>query len=149
LLGVAGARDVLQSFGHPIIFLFLGSFLLARAMTVNGLDRRVALGVLGSRFIGQSPGRIRVAAGATAFVLSMWISNTASVAILFPIIVGISESLERLLADAGSSDPRARRSYVTGLMLITAYAASIGGMATKVGTPPNLMGWSWLCRRRW
>jgi sodium-dependent dicarboxylate transporter 2/3/5 len=134
LLGVAEVRAVLRPFANPIVFVFLGSFLLARAMTVNGLDRRVALGVLGSRFIGRSPARIRLAAGATAFVLSMWISNTAAVAILFPIIVGISDALDRLFAEGIT------RSYTTGLMLMTAYAGSIGGMATPIGTPPNLIG---------
>jgi len=134
LLGVAEVRAVLRPFADPIIFVFLGSFLLARAMTVNGLDRRVALGVLGSRFIGGSPGRIRLAAGATAFLLSMWISNTATVAILFPILVGISDALDRLFAEG------ATKRYTTGLMLIIAYAASVGGMATPIGTPPNLIG---------
>ncbi|HKZ53210.1 MAG TPA: DASS family sodium-coupled anion symporter [Candidatus Acidoferrales bacterium] len=134
LLGVAEVRVVLRAFADPVIFVFLGSFLLARAMTANGLDRRVALGVLGSRFIGRSPARIRLAAGATAFLLSMWISNTATVAILFPIVVGISDALDRLFAEG------ATRSYTTGLMLMIAYAASVGGMSTPIGSPPNLIG---------
>ncbi len=139
LLGVAEARAVFGPFADPIIFVFLGSFLLARAMAVNGLDRRVALGVLGAGFIRGSPGRIRLAVGATALVLSMWISNTATVAILFPILLGISGALERLFAQGGAG-ARAGRSYFTGLMLMTAFAASIGGLATPVGTPPNLIG---------
>ena len=140
LAGVAEARAVFRPFADPIIFVFLGSFLLARAMTVNGLDRRVALGVLGSRFIAGSPARIRLAVGATALLLSMWISNTATVAILFPIVVGLSDALERLFAEGGPVLARAGRSYATGLMLMTAYAASVGGLATPVGTPPNLIG---------
>ena len=140
LLGVAEVRSVLQPFANPIIFVFMGSFFLARAMTVNGLDRRVALGVLGSRFIGRSPGRIRLAAGAVAFLLSMWLSNTATVAMLFPIVLGISEALEGLLRRDGGAGAQLVPGYTTGLMLITAYAASIGGMSTPVGTPPNLVG---------
>lgn len=140
LAGVADARTVFRPFADPIIFVFLGSFLLARAMTVNGLDLRVAVGVLGSRFIAGSPARIRLAVGATAFTLSMWISNTATVAILFPILVGISDALQRLFAAGGPALERAGRSYATGLMLMVAYAASIGGLATPVGTPPNLIG---------
>jgi sodium-dependent dicarboxylate transporter 2/3/5 len=140
LLGVAEARTVFRSFGDPVLFVFLGSFLLARAMAVNGLDRRVALGVLGSRWVGSSPGRIRVAVGATALVLSMWISNTATVAIFFPILMGIGDTLERLFAERGTESARAGRSYLTGLMLLVAYAASIGGLATPVGSPPNLIG---------
>ncbi|MFQ5695815.1 MAG: SLC13 family permease, partial [Terriglobia bacterium] len=140
VVGVGEARTVFAPFADPIIFLFLGSFLLARAMTVNGLDRRVALGVLGSRLIAGSPARIRLAAGATALVLSMWLSNTASVAILFPIIIGIGNALERLFAEGNTQAARAGRRYLTGLMLMTAYAASVGGLATPVGSPPNLIG---------
>ena len=140
LAGVADARTVFRAFGDPIIFVFLGSFLLARAMTVNGLDRRVALAVLGSRFIGGSPGRIRLAAGATAFAISMWISNTATTAILFPIAVGLSDALERLYRDEVPGRQRPVQRYTAGLMLMVAYAASIGGLATPVGTPPNLIG---------
>lgn len=140
VLGVADARAVFRPFADPIIFVFLGSFLLARAMTVNGLDRRVALGVLGARLIAGSPARIRLAVGATALLISMWISNTATVAILFPIVVGLSDALERLFAAGGPALVRAGRSYATGLMLMTAYAASVGGLATPVGTPPNLIG---------
>jgi len=140
LAGVADARTVFRPFADPIIFVFLGSFLLARAMAVNGLDRRVAHGVLGARLIAGSPARIRLAVGATAFLLSMWISNTATVAILFPILVGISDALERLFAAGGPALERAGRSYTTGLLLMCAYAASVGGLATPVGTPPNLIG---------
>ncbi|MGH9779403.1 MAG: SLC13 family permease [Candidatus Acidiferrales bacterium] len=138
--GVANAATVFRPFAAPVIFLFLGSFLLARAMRVNGLDRRVALAVLGGRWVAASPARIRLGVGLTAFVLSMWISNTATVAMLFPILLGVSATLERLFAAEGPAFERAGRSYVVGLMLMTAYAASIGGLATPVGTPPNLIG---------
>jgi sodium-dependent dicarboxylate transporter 2/3/5 len=140
LAGVADAATVFRPFAAPVIFLFLGSFLIARAMMVNGLHRRVALAVLGGRWAAGSPARIRLAIGATAFLLSMWISNTATVAMLFPILLGVSGALERLFAAEGAVFEHAGRSYVTGLMLMTAYAASIGGLATPVGTPPNLIG---------
>ncbi len=140
LLGVGAARDVFRTFADPIIFVFLGSFLIARGMTVHGLDRRVALAILRSRAIGDSPERIRLALGATAVVLSMWISNTATTAILFPIAVGISDALDRVFGRGGAELHRAGQKYSTGLMLMTAYAASIGGLATPVGTPPNLIG---------
>lgn len=140
LLGVAEPAVILRPFADRVIFLFLGSFLLARAMTVNGLDRRVALTVLGARILRGSPGRIRLGVGLTAFLLSMWVSNTATVAMLFPILLGISGTLERLFAAEGPGFERAGRGYITGLMLMVAYAASIGGLATPVGTPPNLIG---------
>ncbi len=140
LAGVAESDRIFRPFADSIIFVFLGSFLLARAMAVNGLDRRVALGVLSARWVGGSPARIRLAVGAAAFLISMWISNTATVAMLFPIVVGIGAALERLFAAAGGESAGAGRGYVAGLMLMTAYAGSIGGLATPVGTPPNLIG---------
>lgn len=140
LAGVEEARKVLSPFADPIIFVFLGSFVLARAMTINGLDRLLTLRLLRSPTIGQSPERIRLAVGAVALMLSMWISNTATVAILFPIVVGISNALDPLFARHGAEGARAGRRFLTGLMLMTAYAASVGGLATPVGSPPNLIG---------
>lgn len=140
LLGVGEAREVFRHFGDPIIFVFLGSFLIARAMAVNGLDRRVALVILQSPAIGSSPARIRLAMGAAAVLLSMWISNTATAAILLPIAIGVSDAIERMYAAGDAALQRASRSYATGLMLVIAYGASIGGLATPVGTPPNLIG---------
>jgi sodium-dependent dicarboxylate transporter 2/3/5 len=140
LFGVADARSVFHPFASPIIFVFLGGFLLARAMTVNGLDRRVAIMILRSPSIGKSPERIRIAVGAVAALLSMWISNTATAAILFPIVLGISNALESLFAGSGEDARRRGRSYSTGLLLMVAYASSIGGLATPIGTPPNLIG---------
>lgn len=140
LLGVAEPAAVFRPFADRVIFLFLGSFLLARAMAVNGLDRRVALAVLSARAVGGSPARLRLAVGLTVLLLSMWISNTAGAAMVFPIVIGMSVTLERLFAAKGAGFERAGRGYITGLMLMVAYAASIGGLATPVGTPPNLIG---------
>ncbi|MFQ5926255.1 MAG: SLC13 family permease [Terriglobia bacterium] len=137
LLGIGSARAVLAPFADPVIFVFLGSFLLARAMMVNGLERRVALRVLALPGVGSSPTGLLVATGGVAAVLSMWISNTGTTAMLFPIVLGIISTLEAL-GPAGSG--RALQRYGTGLLLMTAYAASIGGLATPVGTPPNLIG---------
>lgn len=137
LLGVATPRAVLAPFADPVIFVFLGSFLLARAMTVNGLDRRVALGVMALPGVGASPVRLLVATGGAAALLSMWISNTGTTAMLFPIVLGIIAALESLMPDVQA---RAWQRYGASLLLMTAYAASIGGLATPVGTPPNLIG---------
>lgn len=137
LLGVGSAREVFGPFADPIIFVFLGSFLLARGMAVNGLDRRVALRVLALPGVGSSPFRLLVACGAVAVTLSMWISNTGTTAMLFPIVLGVIATLESLLPARGG---REMNRYAAGLLLMTAYAASIGGLATPVGTPPNLIG---------
>jgi solute carrier family 13 (sodium-dependent dicarboxylate transporter), member 2/3/5 len=136
VLRVAPASKALASFADPIIFLFIGSFMLAEAMYAHGLDRRIAFTALSSRLIGRSAGRLLCVFGAVSVVLSMWISNTATAAMMFPIGLSIVSHL--------SSQPIARhpqfRRFATTLMLITAFGASIGGMATPIGTPPNLIG---------
>jgi len=139
-MGIADARTVYRPFSSPIIFVFMGGFLLARAMTVNGMDRWVALMILRSPSVGNSPERIRIAVGGVAALLSMWISNTATAAILFPIVIGICDTLESLYQNAGREVQRAGRRFSTGLLLMVAYASSIGGLATPIGTPPNLIG---------
>ena len=78
LLGVAKARVAFASFADPIIFLFIGSFILAEAMYVHRLDRRIAFTALSFRWVGRSPTRVLAVYGGVATVLSMWISNTAT-----------------------------------------------------------------------
>ncbi len=136
LLRVAPAKETLAPFADPIIFLFIGSFILAEAMYAHGLDRRIAYTALASRWVGSSAGRIMVTYGAVATVLSMWISNTATAAMLFPIGMSIITHIGR----NRQTDPAAFRRFSLCLMLITAFGASIGGLATPIGTPPNLIG---------
>jgi sodium-dependent dicarboxylate transporter 2/3/5 len=135
VMQVATARRALASFADPIIFLFIGSFILAEAMFVHGLDRRIAFTTLSSRLVGSSATRMLVAYGAVATGISMWISNTATTAMLFPI--GLS-----IVGHVGRRDtpPEVIRRFAIGMMLVTSFGASIGGMATPVGTPPNLIG---------
>jgi sodium-dependent dicarboxylate transporter 2/3/5 len=137
ILQVAPAREVFAPFADPLMFLFIGSFILARAIFLNGLDRRLAFGVLSLNWVGARPGRILFAFGAVTAFISAWISNTATTAMM----VTIGMAIIAFLSDherAGNVriDPR----YATGLMLMTAFAASIGGLATPIGTPPNLIG---------
>jgi solute carrier family 13 (sodium-dependent dicarboxylate transporter), member 2/3/5 len=136
LLQVAPAPRALASFADPIIFLFIGSFILAESMYVHGLDRRIAYTALSSRLIGRSAGRLLVAFGAVSVVISMWISNTATAAMMFPIGMSIVTHLSR---QTTGQTPQFRR-FATTMMLITAFGASLGGMATPIGTPPNLIG---------
>lgn len=133
LLQVAPMRTAFASFADPIIFVFIGSFILAEAMFVHGVDRRIAYTALSSRFVGTSAARILVVYGVVAFVLSMWMSNTATTAMLFPIGLSILAHLARTGASGA-------RQFALVMMLLTSFAASIGGMATPVGTPPNLIG---------
>jgi sodium-dependent dicarboxylate transporter 2/3/5 len=142
LLRVAPARDALASFADPIIFLFIGSFMLAEAMFVHGLDRRIAYSALSSRVVGSSGVRILVVYGAVATILSMWISNTATTAMMFPIGLSIVAHLSRGRSRATGD----LRRFALALMLLTSFGASVGGMATPVGTPPNLIGIGFLER---
>jgi sodium-dependent dicarboxylate transporter 2/3/5 len=136
LLGVARARTAFASFSDPIIFLFIGSFMLAEAMFVHGVDRRIAYTALSWRAVGTSGPRILAVYGGVATVLSMWISNTATTAMMFPIGMSIVAHLSKA-SRKGAGDIRR---FSMAMMLITAFGASVGGMATPVGTPPNLIG---------
>ena len=135
LLSVAPARAVFAPFADPIIFLFIGSFILAEAMFVHGLDRRIAFTALSFKPVGRSPGRILIAYGLVTAAISAWISNTATTAMMFPLGLAVVGHLA-----AGREREVSIRRYAMAMMLMTAFAASIGGLATPVGTPPNLIG---------
>jgi solute carrier family 13 (sodium-dependent dicarboxylate transporter), member 2/3/5 len=139
VLGVADARTALAPFADPIIFLFIGSFILAESMFVHGVDRRIAFTALSSPFVGSSAVRVLVVYAAVTTGLSMWISNTATTAMMFPIGLSIVNHLMRVAPDHEPAR-RAVRQFALGLMLLTSFGASVGGMATPVGTPPNLIG---------
>lgn len=128
LLGVASAREAFAPFGDPVILLFLGSFLLAEALRAHGLDRRLALAILALPGVTGSTWRVIAALGLVTAVISMWISNTATAAMMLPIALGLTRSL------------RATPATSAALLLTMGMAASIGGVATPVGTPPNLIG---------
>jgi solute carrier family 13 (sodium-dependent dicarboxylate transporter), member 2/3/5 len=137
VLRVAPAKEVFAPFADPLIFLFIGSFIIARAIFLHGLDRRMAFGVLSMRWIDGRPSRVLLAFGAVTATLSAWMSNTATTAMMF----GIGMSILSVMMAAGGGDrPAIDPRYATGLMLMTSFAASIGGLATPVGTPPNVIG---------
>jgi sodium-dependent dicarboxylate transporter 2/3/5 len=136
---VAPAQAALAPFADPIIFLFIGSFILAQAMFVHGVDRRIAYTALSSRLVGTSAARILTVYGGVATVLSMWISNTATTAMMFPIGLSIVAHLQRVGPDDEAGRAQLRK-FALAMMLITSFGASVGGMGTPVGTPPNLIG---------
>ena len=133
LFGLDSAKNIFASYGHPVIFLFIGSFLLGEAMTVHGVDRRMAAWMLSLSWVSARRSRILLALGAATAVISMWISNTAATALMLPIGLGVLSTLRTV-----SSENNGR--YQTGAMLMLSYAATAGGMATIIGTPPNLIG---------
>jgi sodium-dependent dicarboxylate transporter 2/3/5 len=121
---------IFSAFGHPICMLFLGSFLLAQAMQKHGLDRRLALNLLCLPGVAKTPGRVLAALGVLTAVLSMWMSNTAITAVMLPIALGVLHASPKL-----SDSPGVK----SGIVLMIAFSASIGGLATPVGTPTNLV----------
>ena len=135
LLGVANAQTVFAAFADPIIFLFIGSFILAEAMDIHRLDRRVAYAALGSPWVGSSAIRLTVVYAAVCCALSMWFSNSATTAMMYPLGLAIVTGLGQSRVPAATL-----QQYGTILMLATSFAACLGGMGTPVGTPPNLIG---------
>ncbi|MEY3211134.1 MAG: hypothetical protein RIT28_1615 [Pseudomonadota bacterium] len=127
MAGVLTAKDIAGAYGHDLILLLLGGFMLSTALERNGAHRRLALGML--RLIGaQSRRRVVVGFVATAGLLSMWMSNTATTLMLLPVALAVAE---------GAEDDRAN--LEAPLFLGVAWASSIGGLGTPIGTPPNLV----------
>lgn len=135
IAGVTDAQSAFAPYAAPLLFVFVGGFMIARAMTRHGLDRRIALAIVASPIVQGSSGRLRAAFVLAGAVLSMWISNTATAAILTPILMGLFTS-EREQSSAS-------RPMVGGLLCI-AYTCSIGGLGTPVGSPPNLIAMNFL-----
>jgi len=137
--GVVKMKDAFAAFANPTIFLFMGGFIIAKAMMVNGLDKRIAYGLISMKWVGDSPRRIFLAIGLACMLCSGWISNTATAAMMFPIALGLLESIKEMMAANGKEIDLKTYKYATGLMLMTAYACSIGGVLTPIGTPPNII----------
>ncbi len=134
-LGVLSPVETAVSYGNEVIFLFLGGFIIAMSMQRWGLHRRIALQII--RIVGTSPRRLVLGFMVATAFLSMWISNTATammmipiaVAIILTIIPGTDKSLESLDGE--------QQALARCLIISIPYAASIGGIATIIGTPPN------------
>lgn len=139
VLGIVKMKDAFAAFANPMIFLFMGGFIIAKAMTVNGLDKRIAYGIMSMKWVGDSPRRIFLAIGLACMLCSGWISNTATAAMMFPIALGLLEAIREMMAAKGKEINLSTYKYATGLMLMTAYACSIGGVLTPIGTPPNII----------
>lgn len=126
LLGVLTPAQVGQAYGSPLILLLLGGFLLSKAMEHSGAHRRIALGMV-SLVGANSSRRLVLGFMVAAAALSMWISNTATTLMLLPVALAVLDATEQ------------RRQLAAPLLLGVAYAASVGGIGTPIGTPPNLI----------
>lgn len=125
LFGVLTPKELGAAYGHPLVLLLMGGFLLATALERSGAHRRIALTMVRA-FGGTSSKRLVYGFMAASAVLSMWISNTATVLMLLPVAIAVVD---------GTEDD----TLATPLLLGIAYGASIGGMGTPIGTPPNVV----------
>ena len=155
LLGVAPAATVFAPFADPIIFLFIGSFILAEAMFVHRLDRRMAFAALSSPWIGRSGFRLMAVYASVTCIMSMWMSNTATTAMMFPLGLAVLAEIGR-----GRKQDAAFARFAMAMMLVTSFAASIGGIghagrhaaepdrqgfAAQAGVDISFAGWMLLC----
>src|SRR3954454_10790091 len=142
-LGVAPVDDVLGPFGSSTIFTFIGAFILAQAMLKHGLARRFAFRILALPRVGGSTTGVIIAFGVITCALSAFVSNTATVAMLLPTALGILGVIAKLMQERGVVPPDfvpLRLRVGAAIMLMLAYGASVGGLLTPVGSPPNLIG---------
>ena len=134
LLGIASTQAAAAPFAHPLIFLFLAGFWLALAMQRWNLHRRIALAIVARA--GNRPRRLVGGAMLATAFLSMWISNTATAMMMMPIAASLVTVIHW---DSGEFRAGDKGNFATSIMLGIAYAASIGGMATLIGSPPNAL----------
>tara|TARA_R110002049_G_scaffold130119_1_gene288254 strand:+ start:1196 stop:2617 length:1422 start_codon:yes stop_codon:yes gene_type:complete len=132
ILGIETAKEAFAPFADPIIFLFLGGFLLAKALENTELDKRLAYKALSLPWAQKSPSRIVLMFIGLGFVLSMWISNTATVAMLLPLSFGV---IQKLKTSFGIDDHK----FNEQLLLAMAFSATVGGSVTPIGSPPNII----------
>ncbi len=133
LCGVVPIKQAAVPYANPNVFLFMGGFIIALGIERWNLHRRIALHIV--RVVGTSPATIVLGFMLASALLSMWISNTATALMMLPIGLAIISSMKEL---SGDVDPKRQANFAAALMLGIAYAASIGGVATPIGTPPNI-----------
>ncbi len=127
LFGILSGKDVALAYGDPLIILLLGGFMLSIAMEKSGTHRRIALKLI-NVFGGKNPRRVVFGFMVTSAFISMWISNAATTLMLLPIAIAVLDSYENKNLAVDSA-----------LLMGIAFAASIGGIGTPVGTPPNVI----------
>ena len=132
---------VFGGFIDPVIFLFIGAFIIAQAMITHGLDKRFAFLVLSIPGVARSTYGVVIAFGAIAASISAFISNTTTAAMLLPIGLGMMGALGSMVKEQSNTDrDTSRLRFGTALMLMISYGAGVGGLLTPIGTPPNLIG---------
>ncbi len=126
---IESLQDISKHYADPIIFLFMGGFFLALAIEKWNLHQRIALNIL--KKTGGNGNQILLGFMISTFVISMWISNTATTMMMFPIALSVLKVMSR------SYDKSTLGNFSTAILLSIAYASNIGGLSTIIGTPPN------------
>jgi len=129
ILGIADSKIVAQQYSDSIIFLFIGGFMLAFAIEKWSLHKRIALKILS--LVGKNPATILFGVMIATYLISNWISNTATTMMLFSAVFALIQETQHYIA-------KNKHKFAAALLLGLAFAATIGGMATPVGTPPNM-----------
>jgi sodium-dependent dicarboxylate transporter 2/3/5 len=137
VLGVMKMSQATAPYANPVIFLFMGGFIIALALEKHRLHERIALNLI--RFTGTSGNGIILGFSLATALLSMWISNTATAMMMLPIATSVTSLILRSDSPGGSTRTPGEKNFATALMLTVGYAASLGGMATLIGTPPNVV----------
>ncbi|ELY48357.1 SLC13 family permease [Natronorubrum sulfidifaciens] len=139
LTGALPVAETTPSYGHPLIFLFMGGFFLAMAMQRWGLHKRIALRMI--KIVGTKPSRLILGFMIATAFLSMWVSNSATVMMMVPIALAVIYQTADLVDETGLEIDTSEGNFSFGiaLMLCIAYGASVGGVATLIGTPPNIL----------
>ncbi len=134
VLGVMSTSTTTTAYANHLVYLFMGGFLIAMAMQKWNLHKRIALHII--HLVGDSPSRIILGFMVATAFLSMWISNTATAMMMLPIALAVISQLTSNTRQTKNESEK-KPAFGTALMLSIAYAASIGGVATLIGTPPN------------
>src|SRR5688572_29908959 len=137
LLGVMKMREAAAPYANPIIFLFLGGFMIALALEKHRLHERIALNLI--RITGTSGNGIILGFMIATGFISMWISNTATAMMMLPIALSVVKLIIPDKADIKDGPTSPERNFALGLMLVVGYSATLGGLATIIGTPPNVV----------
>ncbi|WP_306052265.1 SLC13 family permease [Natronococcus wangiae] len=139
LTGALPVGETTPSYANPLIFLFMGGFFLAMAMQRWGLHRRIALRTI--KAVGTEPSRLILGFMLATAFLSMWVSNSATVMMMVPIALAVIYQTADLVDETGLDIDTGEGNFSFGvaLMLCIAYGASVGGVATLIGTPPNIL----------
>ncbi len=133
ILEINAIKETTTPYAHPLIFLFLGGFILAEGIQKWGLHRRIALSII--KFIGFKPNNIIAGFMIGSAFLSMWISNTATTLMMLPIGLFVISVYKEM----GSGNKKDVNNFTIALLLAIAYSSSIGGVGTLIGTPPNVL----------